>query len=81
MNNYQPAIIWSDGAWESPDTYWNATGFIAWLYNESPVKDFVVTNDRWGQSITCKHGGYYTCNDRYLPGNTCSNNISDVVLT
>ncbi|XP_076257939.1 tissue alpha-L-fucosidase-like [Rhynchophorus ferrugineus] len=67
VNNYEPSIIWSDGAWENPDTYWNATDFIAWLYNESPVKDFVVTNDRWGQDVTCKHGGYYTCNDRYLP--------------
>ena len=34
----------------------------------SPVKDTVVTNDRWGDGTTCHHGGYYTCQDRYNPG-------------
>ena len=34
----------------------------------SPVKDTVVTNDRWGTGCACKHGGYYTCADRYNPG-------------
>ena len=34
----------------------------------SPVKDTVVTNDRWGSGISCHHGGYYTCSDRYNPG-------------
>ena len=34
----------------------------------SPVKDTVVTNDRWGKGTTCKHGGFYTCSDRYNPG-------------
>lgn len=28
----------------------------------------VVTNDRWGADCICKHGGYYTCADRYNPG-------------
>ena len=34
----------------------------------SPVKDKIVTNDRWGEGIACHHGGYYTCTDRYDPG-------------
>jgi alpha-L-fucosidase len=41
---------------------------LAWLYNESPVKDTVVVNDRWGYADTCKHGGFYTCQDHYNPG-------------
>ena len=32
------------------------------------MKETVVTNDRWGFGSICKHGGYYTCTDRYQPG-------------
>ena len=41
--------------------------FVAILI-PSPVKDTVVTNDRWGRGTSCKHGGYYTCQDRFNPG-------------
>nr|CAB3247383.1 alpha-L-fucosidase [Phallusia mammillata] len=68
VNRYKPDVIWSDGQWEANSSYWSSPDFLAWLYNESPVKNTVVTNDRWGSDTLCKHGGYLTCSDRYNPG-------------
>ena len=60
-------MIWSDGEWAGNDSYWKAKEFIAWLYNESPVKQTIVVNDRWGGTM-CHHGDFWTCADRYTPG-------------
>ncbi|XP_032691196.1 alpha-L-fucosidase-like [Odontomachus brunneus] len=68
VETYKPEIVWSDGDWEASDSYWKSKEFLAWLYNESPVKDTVVVNDRWGSNIACHHGGFYTCTDRFNPG-------------
>ncbi|KAK6169310.1 hypothetical protein SNE40_020389 [Patella caerulea] len=68
VNNYEPDLIWSDGDWMTSYDYWNATNFLAWLYNDSPVKDKIVVNDRWGKDARCKHGGFLDCDDSYNPG-------------
>ncbi|UYV72769.1 FUCA1, partial [Cordylochernes scorpioides] len=68
VNNYEPDIIWSDGDADASDDYWTSKEFLAWLYNDSPIRDKIVVNDRWGKNISCHHGGFYTCMDRYNPG-------------
>jgi alpha-L-fucosidase len=61
VTKYQPKTLWLDGDWEPTKTnYWMATDFLEWLYNESPSKDMIVTNDRWGSDSREKHGDYYT---------------------
>ena len=60
VTRYAPAIIFSDGEWDHPDTTWRSQELLAWLYNESPCRDEVVVNDRWGKGTRSHHGGYYT---------------------
>ncbi|KAK5645166.1 hypothetical protein RI129_006466 [Pyrocoelia pectoralis] len=63
VNLYQPDILWSGGDWQANDTYWKSKEFLAWLYNESPVKDTVLVNDGWGNGTECRHGGYFVCSN------------------
>jgi len=60
VSRYKPAVIFADGEWDMPAEKWRSAEFLAWLYNESPVRDEVVVNDRWGKGARHKHGGYYT---------------------
>jgi len=64
---YFPEIIWSDGDWDMNPSYWESEEFLAWLYNESPMKETVVVNDRWGNGTNCLRGDFWTCSDRFLP--------------
>lgn len=60
VTNYKPEVIFSDGEWDQTSAEWHSPELLAWLFNESPVKDNVVINDRWGKETRHKHGGYYT---------------------
>jgi alpha-L-fucosidase len=60
VTRYAPAIIFSDGEWDLPSKDWRSEELLAWLFNESPSRDHVVINDRWGKDCRHKHGGYWT---------------------
>lgn len=66
VTRYEPALIFSDGEWDLPSAEWRSPELLAWLFNESKVKDDVVVNDRWGKETRHKHGGYWTT--EYTPG-------------
>ncbi len=60
INTYQPDVFWTDGDWDESDETWKSKEFLSWMYNESPVKDKIVTYDRWGKGLRFKHGSVYT---------------------
>ena len=60
VTRYKPSIIFSDGEWEQTSDLWRSPELLAWLFNDSQVKDEVVINDRWGSETRHKHGGYWT---------------------
>lgn len=60
VEKYRPDIIWTDGEWDYPSERLRSTEFLQWLYNESPVWETVVVNDRWGNDTRSRHGGFYT---------------------
>ncbi|HZO57795.1 MAG TPA: alpha-L-fucosidase [Bryobacteraceae bacterium] len=66
VTRYKPSIIFSDGEWDLPSADWKSPELLAWLFNETAVKDEVVINDRWGKDSRHKHGGYWTT--EYTPG-------------
>ncbi|MBV8819568.1 MAG: alpha-L-fucosidase [Acidobacteriaceae bacterium] len=66
VTRYRPSVIFSDGEWDLTSAEWHSPELLAWLFNESPAKDDVVVNDRWGKDTRHKHGGYWTT--EYTPG-------------
>jgi alpha-L-fucosidase len=63
VNKYKPSLIFSDGEWDISDTAWKSRELLAWLFNESPVADEVVVNDRWGKDTRGKNKSTYTTSE------------------
>jgi alpha-L-fucosidase len=60
VTRYKPSIIFADGEWELSSSEWKSPELLAWLFDNAPVRDEVVINDRWGKETRHKHGGYWT---------------------
>jgi len=60
VQRYRPAVLWTDGEWDHPSESWKSPQFLAWLFNESPVRERIVVNDRWGKETRSRHGGVFT---------------------
>ena len=61
VERYQPDDVYTDSEWDWSSDWWRSRDWLAWLFNESPVKGHVVVNDRWGNETRGKHGSYFVC--------------------
>lgn len=84
VNEYRPSVLWLDGdqdvaLGDFPSCqYWKSLDLMAWLYNDSPVKDEIVVNDRWGKGTRCHHGDFFNCADSFNPSK--HNDFNAIVL-
>ncbi len=65
VERYRPAVLFPDGHWTATTETWRSREFLAWLFNESSVRDEIAVNDRWGYSpegenTMGRHGGFFT---------------------
>jgi alpha-L-fucosidase len=60
ISKYEPSLLYTDGEWDHPSEVWHSREFLAWLFNESLVRDEIVVNDRWGEETRSSRGGYFT---------------------
>ena len=59
VTRYKPPVMFLDGEWEHSYKDWHSDELANWLYTESPVKDEVVVNDRWGW-VRGRYGDYFS---------------------
>ncbi len=77
ITKYEPYTLFTDGEWDHPSDVWHSTDFLTWLYNDSPVKDYIVPNDRWGKETRGHLGGNFTTEYDFIEANV---RIEDIEL-
>ncbi len=60
IDNYNPDILWFDGEWRRPESYYKTTEIVAYFYNKSEGKKEVAANDRLGLGARGQSGDFYT---------------------
>ena len=56
LTKYKPSVLYTDGDWFLPESVWRPMEILPWILNESPSRNELVINGRWGQ-VRGKHGG------------------------
>ena len=68
IEKYQPDLLFSDGGeWDADETFYQTKEFLAWLYNESPVKETILVNDRFAKGMPGQHGDYFSSEYKDMP--------------
>jgi len=60
IDRYDPDILWFDGEWQRPASYYRTPEIVAYFYNHAEGRKEVVANDRLGMGTREKHGDFYT---------------------
>ena len=57
---YDPDILWFDGEWQRPASYYKTPDIVAYFYNQVEGRKTVVSNDRLGKGTRAQSGDFYT---------------------
>ena len=60
VKRYKPSFIYLDGDWDFTSDELETREFLEWLFYQSPCKDDVIINDRFGYETRGKHGSVYS---------------------
>jgi len=60
IDKYDPDILWFDGEWQRPATYYKTPALVAYFYNQAEGRKEVASNDRMGMETRRKYGDFFT---------------------